>query len=65
MQCSLAGWTFVAVICLCLLAGTCRATELEFELKDNDVQCFHEEIERDKRCFLEFQVPQEQCLILQ
>ena len=56
---SLASWAVVAaaaVAWLCLTATTCGATELEFELKDNAVQCFHEEIEQNKRCFLEFQV---------
>ena len=44
---------------LTLAAVTCwvaNATEMEIELKDNAVQCFYEEIEKGKRCFLEYQV---------
>ena len=38
------------------LSGQGLATEMEFELKDNEVQCFYEELEKDQRFFLEFQV---------
>ena len=59
MQHRLSGGTllYLVVLLYCWTAHLSSATEMEFELKDNDLQCFHEEIEKDKRCFLEFQVP--------
>lgn len=33
-----------------------RAGELTFELPDNEKQCFHENIDKDVKCTLEFQV---------
>ena len=32
------------------------ASELTFELPDNEVQCFHEVIDKDVECILEYQV---------
>lgn len=57
MQPRLSGGTLLAVLLYCWTAQLSSATEMEFELKDNDVQCFYEQIEKEKRCFLEFQVP--------
>ena len=52
--------TYRALVVVLLLTDwtirRCSATEMEFELRDNDVQCFYEEIEKGKRCFMEFQV---------
>lgn len=31
-------------------------TELTFELEDNARQCFHEDIKKDTKCTLEYQV---------
>lgn len=39
-----------------LLAWSCRAGELTFELPDNERQCFHELVEKDVNCVLEYQV---------
>lgn len=44
------------LLMFCWLTDPSSATEMELELKDNAVQCFYEEIEQGKRCFLEFQV---------
>lgn len=38
------------------LVGVCFAGEMTFELPDNERQCFHEHIEKDINCLLEFQV---------
>lgn len=57
MQHRLNGRTLIVALLYCLIADRSSATEMEFELKDNDLQCFYEEIEKDKHCFLEFQVP--------
>lgn len=39
-----------------LLSWACKAGELTFELPDNERQCFHELVEKDVNCVLEYQV---------
>ena len=42
------------LLAYCLLGV--QATELTFELPDRDKMCFHEEIQKETACALEFQV---------
>ena len=42
-------------VTLCLLAVS-QAVELTFELPDNANQCFHEDVEKDVKIILEYQV---------
>lgn len=56
MQLRLSRGMLIVALVYCWIAQLSHATEMEFELKDNAMECFHEEIEKDKRCFLEFQV---------
>ena len=57
MRCRLACRALIVALLLTdWTLNRCSATEMEFELRDNDVQCFYEEIEKGKRCFMEFQV---------
>ena len=51
------------ILALAITCWVADATEMEIELKDNAVQCFYEEIEKGKRCFLEYQVHSPSILI--
>ena len=46
-------FTFVFIISLHRI---CKANEMTFELPDNEKQCFHEIIDKDVKCTLEYQV---------
>lgn len=46
--------------CLLLHAFTVFGTELTFELPDNDKQCFYEELEKDTKFEIDFQVSHSQ-----
>lgn len=39
-----------------LFIASCKAVELTFELEDNARQCFYENIKKNTKCILEFQV---------
>lgn len=42
-----------------LVAGAAEGTEFTFELPDRRVQCFFEDIEKDTKCIVDFQVGRE------
>ena len=44
------------LICFIAVLPTIFAGELTFELPDNEKQCFHEVIDKNVKCTLEFQV---------
>ena len=46
----------ISLLALTLLSSVVICTELTFELPDRDTQCFHEDIQKDTKCILEFQV---------
>lgn len=45
-----------SLICILSLCISCYCNEMTFELPDNEKQCFHEIIEKDVKCTLEYQV---------
>lgn len=49
---------YLSLTCLLLLCGACvvSGTEITFELPDNDKQCFYEELEKDVKFDIDFQV---------
>ncbi len=51
-------WTYVLLLVLAFCFLGVRATELTFELSDRAKTCFYEQIEKDTKCALEFQVSQ-------
>ena len=48
-------FTLVLVVCA-LCVRNCAGGELTFELPDNEKQCFYEEVAKDVKSTLEFQV---------
>ena len=42
-----------------LVAGAAEGTEFTFELPDRRAQCFFEDIEKDTKCIVDFQVGRE------
>lgn len=46
----------VVPLLLTLLALSVSSSELTFELPDNEKLCFHEVIDKDVKCTLEYQV---------
>jgi len=47
---------FLALWCWCQFMTFCSGGELTFELPDNEKQCFYEDISKDTKVTLEFQV---------
>ena len=57
MTCTPASQALIQILALfCWIPSRSSATEMAFELKDNAVQCFYEEVEKDKPCFLKLMV---------
>lgn len=47
---------YLGLSCVLLYVSVVFATELTFELPDNEKQCFYEELEKDVKFDIDFQV---------